>query len=171
MRAVPLRYSSTLSRCWLNTEGQDHKDKQAHELEVTSEWTECLIYNNVRYNAQYVPHDINIIPVLLIFQWKSETCMLMWSYSLFKHGLMLKVWCWSWICRIIGKDLGAGKVWSQKKGAAENEMVRWYHWLNGHEFGQNPGDSGGQGSWACCSPLGRKVRHDLATKQQQNTGT
>ena len=26
-------------------------------------------------------------------------------------------------------------------------MFGWYHWLNGHEFEQTLGDSGGQGSW------------------------
>ena len=32
---------------------------------------------------------------------------------------------------------GAGKDWRQKeKGAAEEEMVRWHHRLNGHEFEQ-----------------------------------
>ena len=31
-------------------------------------------------------------------------------------------------------------------GAAEEEMVRWHHHLNGHEFEQTPGDSGGQRS-------------------------
>ena len=35
-------------------------------------------------------------------------------------------------------------------------MVGWHHWLNGHEFEQTPGDSEGQGSWACCSPWGCK---------------
>ena len=39
--------------------------------------------------------------------------------------------------------------------------------LNGHEFEQTPGDSGGKMSLACCSPWTRRVRHDLATKQQQ----
>ena len=42
---------------------------------------------------------------------------------------------------------------------------------NGHEFAQTPGDGEGQGSLACCSPWGhrsQRVRHDLATKQQQN---
>ena len=27
----------------------------------------------------------------------------------------------------------------------EDEMVRWHHGLNGHEFEQTPGDSEGQG--------------------------
>ena len=35
-------------------------------------------------------------------------------------------------------------------------MVRQHYRPNGHEFEQTPGDSGGQGSLACCSPWGRK---------------
>ena len=47
----------------------------------------------------------------------------------------------------------AGKDWGQEeKGATENEMVGWHHWLNGHEIEQTPGDSEGQESLACCSP-------------------
>ena len=37
----------------------------------------------------------------------------------------------------------------------------------GHEFEQTPGDSEGQRSLACCSPQGCRVRHNLATEQQQ----
>ena len=33
----------------------------------------------------------------------------------------------------------------------EDEMVRWNHQLNGHEFEQIPGDGKRQGSLACCS--------------------
>ena len=34
-----------------------------------------------------------------------------------------------------GKYPDAGKDWRQKeKGTAEDEMVGWHHWLNGHEF-------------------------------------
>ena len=39
--------------------------------------------------------------------------------------------------------------------------------LNGEEFEQTPWDSGGQRNLACCSPGGCRVRHDLATEQQQ----
>ena len=46
---------------------------------------------------------------------------------------------------------------------AEDEMVGWHHRLDGHEFEQTPGDSGGQGSLACCSPWGRK---ELDTTEQ-----
>ena len=39
---------------------------------------------------------------------------------------------------------------------AEDEMVGWNHWLNGHEYEQVLGDGEGQGSLACCSPWGCK---------------
>ena len=39
---------------------------------------------------------------------------------------------------------------------AEDEMVGWYHRLDGHEFEQAPGVGDRQGSLACCSPWGRK---------------
>ena len=38
----------------------------------------------------------------------------------------------------------------------EDEMVGWYHQLNGHEFEQILGSSEGQGSLECCSPWGCK---------------
>ena len=31
----------------------------------------------------------------------------------------------------------------------EDEMVRWHHQLNGHEFEKAPGDNEGQGRLAC----------------------
>jgi len=34
-----------------------------------------------------------------------------------------------------------------EKRATEYEMIGWYHWLNGHEFEQTPGDSEGQEVW------------------------
>ena len=55
------------------------------------------------------------------------------------------------------KDPYAGKDWGQeKKEMTEDEMVRWHHWLNGHEFEQAPGVGDGQGVLACCSPWGHK---------------
>ena len=38
----------------------------------------------------------------------------------------------------------------------ENEMIRWHHQLNGHEFVQIPEDDEGQGDLECCSPWGCK---------------
>ena len=36
----------------------------------------------------------------------------------------------------------------------EDEMVGWYHYLNGHEFKCTPGGGDGQGSLVCCNPCG-----------------
>ena len=71
--------------------------------------------------------------------------------------------------QLIRKDPDAGKDWGQEeKGATEDEMFGWHHRLNGHEFEQTLGDSGGQGSLKCCSPWGlQRVRHNLATEQQK----
>ena len=61
----------------------------------------------------------------------------------------------SWLS---GKDHDAGKDWRQKeKRVTEDEMVRLHHRLNGHEFEQALGDSGGQ-----------RIRHNLATEQQRD---
>ena len=38
----------------------------------------------------------------------------------------------------------------------EKKIVRWHHRLNGHEFGETPGVSDGQGGLVCFSPWGRK---------------
>ena len=85
------------------------------------------------------------------------------KYSL--EGLMLKLKLQLWPPDakywLIGKrNPSAGKDWRQKeKEAAEDEMVRYHHWLNRHEFEQTLGDSGGQRSLACCSPWGHKESH------------
>ena len=58
----------------------------------------------------------------------------------------------SWL---IWKDPDAGKDWGQKeKGITEDEVVGWYHRLNGHGFGYTPGVGDGQGGLVCCSPWG-----------------
>ena len=57
---------------------------------------------------------------------------------------------------LLGKDPDAGKDWRQEKGTTEDGMVGWYHWLDGHEFEQAPGDGEGQGGLVCCSPWGCK---------------
>ena len=65
--------------------------------------------------------------------------------------------------QIIGKDPDAGKDWRQEeKGATEDEMIGWHHWLNGHESEQTLGDGEGQGELACCSPGVAKGRTQLS---------
>ena len=41
-------------------------------------------------------------------------------------------------------------------GTSEDEMVGWYHLVNGCEFEQALGDGEGQGSLKCCSRWGHK---------------
>ena len=47
----------------------------------------------------------------------------------------------------------------------EDEMVGWYHRLDGDEFEQALGIGNGQGSLACCVPWGHK---ELDTTEQLN---
>ena len=47
----------------------------------------------------------------------------------------------------------------------EDEMVGWYHRLNGHESEQILGDGEGQGSLTCSSLWGGRVGHDGVTEQ------
>ena len=77
-----------------------------------------------------------------------------------------KDWCWSWNSNtwppdgknwFIRKHSDAGKDWRQEeKGTTEDEMVGWYHQLDGHEFVQALGDGEGQGSLVCCSSWSHK---------------
>ena len=65
---------------------------------------------------------------------------------------------------LIWKDPDAGKDWRQEqKGMTKDEMVGWYHQLNGHDFDLAPGDCEGQGSLVCCSLWGYRVRDNWAT--------
>ena len=71
----------------------------------------------------------------------------------------------SWLT---GKNSDAGKDWGQEeKGTTEDEMVGWDHRLDGHEFEQALWVGDGQGSLACCSPLGH--RESGTTEQLKNS--
>ena len=62
------------------------------------------------------------------------------------------------------KDPDAGKDWEQEeKEATKDEMVREHHWRNAHEFStlREIGVLQSVGS--------QRVRHDLATEQQQHS--
>ena len=81
------------------------------------------------------------------------------EYSL--EGLMMRqapiLWLPDTKNWFIRKDPDAGKDWRwEEKGTTEDEMVGWYHQLNGHEFEQVLRVGNGQGSLVCFSPWGRK---------------
>ena len=71
------------------------------------------------------------------------------EYSL--EGLMLKLKFQYLMWRADSLE----SPWWRRRGW-QNEMVEWYHWLNGHEFEQTLGDAEGQGSLVCCHPWGFK---------------
>ena len=75
------------------------------------------------------------------------------EYSLEGLMLKLKLQYFGYLMRradSLKKTLTLGKIGRQEeKWVTEEEMVGWYHRLNGHEFEQTQGDSGGQGSLAC----------------------
>ena len=73
-----------------------------------------------------------------------EGLMLKLKLQYFGH-LMWKKW-------LIGKAPDSGKDWGQEKGTMEDEMVGWYHRLDGHAIEQVLGFGNGQGSLVCCSP-------------------
>ena len=58
---------------------------------------------------------------------------------------------------LIWKYPDAGKYWGQEeKVTTEDEMVGWYHPLNGHGSRWTPGVGDGQGGLACCGSWGHK---------------
>ena len=51
----------------------------------------------------------------------------------------------------------AGRDWGQEeKGTTEDEMARWHHRLDAHEFGWTPGVGDGQEGLECCDSWGHK---------------
>ena len=61
-----------------------------------------------------------------------------------------------WRADSLEKTLMLGGIGSRKKGATEDEMAGWHHWLSGCEFEWTPGVGDGQGGLACCSSWGHK---------------
>ena len=74
------------------------------------------------------------------------------------EGLMLKLKPLGHLMRrtdSLEKTLMLGKIEGRRRrGATEDEMVGWYHRLDGHESEQAPGVGDGQGSLVFCIPWG-----------------
>ena len=71
---------------------------------------------------------------------------------------------------LIIKDPDARRdIRQEEKGTMEDEMVRWHHRLNGHEFEQAPRDGKLQGSLASCSPW--DCKESGTTDQLNNSKT
>ena len=82
------------------------------------------------------------------------------EYSLEGLMLKLKLQYFGHLVQRTGsfeKTLMLGKIKGRRRrGWQEDEMVRWHHQLDGHEFEQAQGLGDGQGSLVCCSPRGCK---------------
>ena len=79
------------------------------------------------------------------------------AYSLEGLMLELKLQYFGHLMWRTDEDCDAGKDWRQEeKGTTEDEMARWHHWLDGHEYEQALGVGDGQGSLECWSPWGSK---------------
>ena len=79
------------------------------------------------------------------------------EYSLEGLMLKLKLQCFCYLMQRANslKTLSLWKVKGRRRREQQDRIVGCYHWLNGDESEQAPGD-GGQGSLACCSPWGCK---------------
>ena len=73
---------------------------------------------------------------------EAETPIL-WATWCEELTLLKRLWSWE-------------RLKVEEKGTTEDEMVRWHHRLNGHEFEWTPGVGDGQGGLTCCSPWGCK---------------
>ena len=84
------------------------------------------------------------------------------EYSLERLILELKLQYFGHLMRradSLEKTLMLGKMQGEKR-MTEDEMVGWYHQLYGQESEQALEIGDKQGSLACCSPWGCRVRHD-----------
>ena len=59
--------------------------------------------------------------------------------------------------QLIGRDPDAGKGCWQKERYQKDEMMRWHHRLNGHEFEETLQNTERQGSLFCCCTCNRRV--------------
>ena len=94
---------------------------------------------------------------------RSNQSILKISPEYSSEGLMLKLKLWyfghvMWRNDSLEKTLMLGKIEGGRR------RVKWHHWFDGHEFEQAPGIGDGQGSLACCSPWGCRIRHNWVTE-------
>ena len=86
------------------------------------------------------------------------------EYSL--KGLLLKLKLHlMWRANSLKKTLMLGKTEGKKKSRKHDEMVRYHHWLSGHEFEESLGDIRGMRSLVFCSPWGCGVGTSSSAEQ------
>ena len=81
------------------------------------------------------------------------------EYSLEGLMLKLKLQYFGYLMQrtdSLKKPLMLGKIEGRRRRGRQDEMDKWHHQLNGHEFELALGVVDGQGSLVCCSPWGHK---------------
>ena len=119
----------------------------------------CLVTGSVLQDSPHPHHHLRHQPQVQAVTWALD---LPATYQRFEWILpqALASWC--------EESVHRKRPWCWKNLRAGGEGVEWHHWLNGHEFGQTPENTEGQGGLACSSPWGsQKLGCDLATEQQK----
>ena len=134
----PTRQSYGFSSCHVWMWKLDYKESWAHKIWCS--WTVVLEKTLVaRRSNQWILRKSVLNIHWKNWCWNSNT-LATWCEEL-THWK--RPWCW--------EKLKAGE-----EGSTEDELVGWYHWLNGHEFEKAPEVGGVQGSMTCWSPWGHK---------------
>ena len=87
-------------------------------------------------------------------------------------GKTIALTIWTFVSRVMSLPFNTLSRFVTDFLPRSNLLISWLqspcadYWLNGHEFEWTPGDSEGQGSLACYSPLDWRVGHNLATQRQ-----
>ena len=91
-----------------------------------------------------------------------------------KHYTHWKNWCWSWNSNTLAtwcEELTHWKrpwCWERLKAGGQGDNRGWDGWMESLTqwtwVWASSGVGDGQGSLACCSPWGRRVRHNWATE-------
>ena len=73
-----------------------------------------------------------------------------------------------WRVDSLEKTLMLGGIGGRRRTGRKDEMARWHHRLDGHEFEWTPGVGDGQGGLVCCNSWARKEL-DMTERLNWNT--
>ena len=134
-------FSSSHAQMWEvdHKEEVDHWRTDAFELWY---WRRLLRFPwTAKRSKQSIPKEIN--PEYSLKGLMLKLILQYFGHLVQRADSLERPWCWERL-----KAVG--------EGGDGGEMVGWHHRLSGHELGQKPGDSEGQGSLVYGSPWGCK---------------